>query len=72
MRLNPVADPSGARTCPQCGIRFKCGAEAGEERCWCAGFPAVAIDAALPGCLCPACLEARAAGTPGRRPDDGV
>jgi hypothetical protein len=55
-------EPSGERTCPRCGIRFKCGAEAGEERCWCAGFPAVAIDAALPGCLCSACLEERAHG----------
>ncbi len=61
-RSNP--EPSGQRTCPRCGIRFKCGAEAGEEcRCWCGEFPVVAIDLALPGCLCPACLEERAEGT---------
>lgn len=62
-RMDEAAPDSrcGERTCPQCGVRFVCGAEAGAKACWCAAFPAVDIDPALPGCLCPVCLEKRTA-----------
>lgn len=57
-----LAPISGER-CARCGATFECGMKAGVEHCWCADLPAVTIDAALAGCLCPRCLRA-AAGKP--------
>jgi hypothetical protein len=52
-----------AQICERCGAAFRCGAAAGDARCWCASMPALGrerlIDGA--GCLCPACLEAQIA-----------
>lgn len=44
--------------CARCGATFECGMKAGAARCWCADAPAVPLDPALAGCLCPRCLEA--------------
>ena len=45
-------------TCPGCGASFRCGAEAGDETCWCASYPI--LETPLPGaaCYCPECLRA--------------
>lgn len=51
----PLAAGSGT-SCARCGATFECGLKAGVERCWCAERPAVPIDPALAGCLCPRCL----------------
>ncbi|MBK9954276.1 MAG: cysteine-rich CWC family protein [Rhodocyclaceae bacterium] len=42
--------------CPRCGEHFTCGMAAGLGECWCGSLPPVAIDPAVTGCLCPACL----------------
>jgi hypothetical protein len=53
-------EDAGARTCPRCGTPFRCGALAGDARCWCASLPALPVERldAASGCLCAACLEA--------------
>lgn len=53
----PLSALSG-EACAVCGETFECGMKAGVEKCWCATRPAVAIDPALAGCLCPRCLGA--------------
>jgi uncharacterized protein (TIGR00290 family) len=53
----PLAALSGT-ACARCGATFECGMAAGLAHCWCAGAPAVPIDPALAGCLCPRCLDA--------------
>ncbi|MDA8257625.1 MAG: cysteine-rich CWC family protein [Betaproteobacteria bacterium] len=55
-----IAGPTG--TCARCGAPFRCGMEAGDAECWCAGMPPllpVPAASAAVGCLCPACLQAR-------------
>lgn len=56
--------------CPQCGVQFRCGMEAGDMECWCARLPALlplsaqaGDDPAAAQCLCPACLQLRLAAT---------
>lgn len=53
----PLAARAG-EACARCGATFECGMKAGTPRCWCADAPAVPIDPALAGCLCPRCLDA--------------
>lgn len=68
MSAVPASVPA-ANICPQCGVQFRCGMEAGDTECWCASLPAFAplpADAgpdspAMAGCFCPACLKARLA-----------
>ena len=53
------------RACAHCGTAFGCGAASGS--CWCATVdvpPQVLreLDQLYDGCLCPECLERRAAG----------
>jgi diphthamide synthase (EF-2-diphthine--ammonia ligase) len=60
--------PLSGDACARCGATFECGMKAGVERCWCAEFPAVPIDASLAGCLCPRCLRALARAQPAAAP----
>ena len=45
------------KTCSSCGEGFTCGAEGGDERCWCVALPHLPL-AAISGrdCFCPKCL----------------
>jgi Family of unknown function (DUF5522)/Cysteine-rich CWC len=48
----------GQKSCVKCGERFTCGAEGGEERCWCFDLPHLPLAArAGRDCLCPRCLN---------------
>ena len=46
------------KTCSKCGDSFDCGAEGGEERCWCDALPHLPL-ASIAGrdCFCPPCLS---------------
>jgi len=50
--------------CSRCGTPFRCGALAGDARCWCAALPLLPLARLRPddGCLCPACLDAQGRG----------
>jgi hypothetical protein len=55
----PAPTPRQPSACVRCGAAFTCGEVAGTANCWCADLPRLRrIDAALPACLCPACLQA--------------
>lgn len=47
------------RTCERCGVKFRCGIEAGDTICWCFELPRVmpAAGTQYNGCLCPECLR---------------
>ena len=46
------------KNCSCCGASFACGAERGEESCWCDHLPHVSLAAnADQDCLCPHCLR---------------
>lgn len=46
------------KSCSSCGDSFACGAERGEERCWCDQLPHVSLVANEDqDCLCPQCLS---------------
>src|SRR2546423_307306 len=46
------------KNCSSCGRDFTCGAECGEERCWCEALPHLPLTAiAGPDCFCPQCLS---------------
>jgi hypothetical protein len=49
---------AGARTkqCPECGASFTCGAQAGNETCWCDDLPPLSPVSPDRDCLCPQCL----------------
>jgi len=56
-QARPAPDGAArAESCPRCGARFECGADA--ARCWCASLPALREPPPEPGsrCLCPKCL----------------
>lgn len=46
------------KNCSSCGENFTCGADGGEERCWCEALPHLPL-AAIEGrdCFCPQCLS---------------
>jgi hypothetical protein len=45
------------KSCSSCGASFACGAERGEESCWCDDLPHVSLVAnADQDCFCPECL----------------
>jgi hypothetical protein len=48
---------STAKTCPECGVVFTCGAP--NTSCWCAKYPAVLPPDPTATCLCPDCLAKR-------------
>lgn len=55
-------DPRGVAEsrCVACGKSFRCGAAAGDGRCWCEALPRVLKpDPAVSGCYCPLCLRER-------------
>jgi hypothetical protein len=43
--------------CTCCGAAFSCGMEAGDDSCWCVGYPKVEPAADVTSCLCPVCLQ---------------
>ena len=46
--------------CPRCQAGFRCGVVAGDQLCWCASLPPLAVSPSGSGpasCFCPACLE---------------
>jgi hypothetical protein len=46
------------KSCSSCGESFACGAERGEERCWCDDLPHVSLVANEDrDCFCPQCLR---------------
>lgn len=49
------------RTCGRCGVKFRCGIEAGDTVCWCFELPHVMPmqpdENQYNGCLCPECLR---------------
>ena|SRR5438045_725849 len=50
--------PLEQKTCSSCGESFACGAERGEESCWCDHLPHVALVANEDrDCFCPQCLR---------------
>jgi hypothetical protein len=57
----PDAPPGGfLQRCERCGAVFRCGALAGDARCWCASLPALPSERLRSGagCLCAGCLAA--------------
>ncbi|MDX9741185.1 MAG: cysteine-rich CWC family protein [Gammaproteobacteria bacterium] len=67
----PAGRCPGEKVCPGCGASFVCGMEAGHAQCWCADLPPQPVDPAVSGCLCPACLQARAQTAPVYSPRAG-
>ncbi|MBL8479090.1 MAG: cysteine-rich CWC family protein [Sterolibacteriaceae bacterium] len=60
----PIANAATNGTCPQCGVKFRCGMDVGDAECWCAALPPLSGLPAQSGefaanCLCPACLRER-------------
>ncbi|MCK9379616.1 MAG: cysteine-rich CWC family protein [Sulfuritalea sp.] len=60
-----IAPEVVTNVCPQCGAKFRCGMEGGDQECWCAALPPLlpipaTADEGAPAasCLCPACLQA--------------
>src|SRR5437870_13844515 len=46
------------KSCSSCGESFACGAERGEERCWCDHLPHLSLVAnEARDCFCPQCLR---------------
>src|SRR3989441_9725571 len=57
---------SKQKSCSNCGVSFTCGPTAGKGSCWCEELPHVSLVAdADQDCLCPACLSAAIAESPG-------
>lgn len=48
---------TATNTCPRCGAAFTCGMNAGQEPCWCAALPVLAVTQPEAGCFCPDCLK---------------
>ena len=48
----------GERTkqCSECGASFTCGAQTGNDKCWCDDFPPLSPVSPNRDCLCPQCL----------------
>ena len=60
MATTRTRSEDGSTQCARCGAPFHCGAQAGDAGCWCQALPALPPLPDLDGCLCPACLQARA------------
>ncbi|MEO2215909.1 cysteine-rich CWC family protein [Chromobacterium vaccinii] len=59
-RLLALPLPVQAKTCPQCGNGFTCGAGGESGGCWCADLPLeLSPSGADSDCLCPVCLQKR-------------
>ncbi len=75
-----MTDMSRQKSCPCCGSRFSCGAQAAGSGggCWCSAVPilnSVPMPEERSGvdCLCPACLVARVgAQIPTAEADPGI